>query len=449
MTKIIVSDLTNKWEDLKDVSVISPAHYLENSYWHNPKFKIINLCSSYKNNSTGYLISAFAAANNQKVIPNLTSLTTVSLVNHWTFNGADHWQMLNNKVDLVTKDINIYFGLTQNINYTKIGIDIFYHFNYPILKLKLNQKGLPDKIELMDILSIDQEQERFFKQALRLYLIGKNIGKKKFSIMNYDLAVLADNNSNDLPSDAGAIQKLFKSAEGKGFNTEIIGYNDLGKVSQFDVLFFRTGNHSFMKSYQSAIKAENEGVIVLNTAKSMLKCHQKPFLINQMKKYFHVLDFKVIFPSLKKSLPAGFPVIVKKLNNPEYQQILNNSEEYDANINAETEILYYQQLIKNTNKWSLGIFDGVILYASVTFHSESKQYVKPDQLPEELLQVGVIVKELIGNGFYQALFTEHKQKFYFQDLNDNPPLFSGSEDSVNELDIYDTITDYFLNQLKH
>ena len=71
-----------------------------------------------------------------------------------------------------------------------------------------------------------------------------------------------------------------------------------------------------------------------------------------------------------------------------------------------------------------------------------------DKVPPEVLDVGVRAASLIGDGLYGVDLKETRDGVYIIEINDNPNLDHGVEDTVGKADIWNRLTRWFTTRIR-
>ena len=70
-----------------------------------------------------------------------------------------------------------------------------------------------------------------------------------------------------------------------------------------------------------------------------------------------------------------------------------------------------------------------------------------EQVPEEVIKVALRLAQLIGNGLYGADIKHNDKGVYVIEINDNPNIDSGVEDSILGDKLYEVIMAEFIRRL--
>ena len=283
----VVVDRKSDWEPYYPSSnVITFEQYAELKYQENEHIKVINLCRSYSYLSKGYYTSLLAEARGHKVIPSVKSINDLRQKAIYGLQLDDLSEKIKKaftKQEIEQKEeksLFIYFGTTQYKEFSELGWRLFENFPFPILQIKFsksdNWKIASIRPGLLHLLEGPKEDE--FASALERYdekLWRKPRSKKKY---RYDLAILHNPDEKLPPSDKGALLKFIKAAKEYNIDAQLIKKEDLSHIGEYDGLFIRETTAINHYTYTFARKAESEGLVVIDSPASILRCGNKVYL---------------------------------------------------------------------------------------------------------------------------------------------------------------------------
>ncbi len=478
MPKLIITENPGKWNlDSEGAKIITPADYFSlPEYQESKAFKIINLCKSHQYQSTGYYVSLLAGARNHKVIPEVSILQDFrfpSLIKEDT----EEWDSLIHD-SLKEEDgkviVNIYFGQVANPKHAKLGNLLFNLFQVPIIQATFIKK---DKWQLANLRplhmqDLDEASRERLQEALRFYISGKRVVRKKYERKKYDLAILMSPEDTTPPSNARAIQKLIAAADKMGFNTEVLTKNDFAKLVQFDALFIRETTNVNHYTYRFAKKAEAEGLAVMDDSNSILKCTNKVYLHELLTANKIAVPKSFILRKDAKQLPSDFnyPMVIKQPDGSFSKGVKKVANEVELKetlklLFQKSELLIAQEFIPTSYDWRVGIINNQPLYVCRYFmaqnhwqivdwkkngeHREGKsETIAISDAPKALIDTALKATSLIGTSLYGVDIKEIDGKFYVIEINDNPNIDSGVEDKVLKNKLYQKIMESFIEKLQ-
>ncbi len=459
--------------------VISPGEYIRSTeYLLKSTKNIVNLCDEYDYQSTGYYISLLAEARGQKVIPSVNIMIDFKLPSLIRGDAEDFDKMIQQALESVTTDtveLLVFFGMSAQPQFSKLGQLLFQLYQAPILKAVFNKRT---KWQLSSLKpgTLDElkngENDAAFQVAYQNYLLNKKVTSKQFIRKKYDLGILVNPEEPVPPSDPAAIKNFVSAAENQGFNVHFIGKNDFNKLIQLDALFIRETTQVNHHTYRFARKAEYEGIPVIDDPVSILKCSNKVYLQDLLKSQgIGVPNSEVYIKSSKQILPElGFPIILKTPDGAFSKGVkkVTNQQEFDLQLKAffqHSELVIGQQFMPTEYDWRVGIIGGKPLYVCKYYMArdhwqiinwagkESRRFGKSetfaiDDVPRALISTAINSSKLIGNGLYGVDIKEVDGKFYVIEINDNPSIDSGVEDKVGKKAVYNTIIQHILHLIE-
>lgn len=467
----VVTDTELPWlKQIENIKIIDAESYLSDEKYQKMKgVRIFNLCYSYDYQSLGYYVSLLAAARLHRVIPNVATIrdfsdqVIIKSIGEEAFN-----QIQKTFYNLNTNNISIvsYFGYTPVKKYQKLIKSLYQLFESPFIKFTF-EKGLYWKIERVDPISIsDVEADEFVKEAAVHYFNQKRFNISRFKEYKYDLAILIDPNESSPPSDKIALTKFKIAADKMGFYTDFITKDDYHRVSEFDALFIRTTTNVNDYTYQFSRYAYAEGLIVIDDPWSILKCSNKLFFTESMKK-FNIPVPKTIFVSHKTDLlclenELGYPMILKQPDSAFSMGVfkVNNKEQLLDKLNnlfTKSDLIVAQAFIPSSYDWRVGVLDGKPLFVCkyhmaknhwqiINWNSKTKrdqsgasEGISVEDAPAKVILYALKAAMAMGDGFYGVDLKVSEDNVYVIEVNDNPNVDYGIEDEILGDELYKKI----------
>jgi len=468
-------------KEIDNLKIIEAEAYLSDEKYQKAKgVRIFNLCSSYQYQSLGYYVSLLASARLQRVIPNVATIRDFSsqlIIESIGEEAQNQIQKAFKNIKSSSISIVSYFGYTPTKKYQKLIKTLYQLFESPFITFTFT-KGLVWKVEKVEPIPIsDVEADEFVKEAAIHYFKQKRFNVARFKDYQYDLAILIDPEEQYPPSDRIALSKFKLAAERIGFFTEFITKDDYHRISEFDALFIRTTTNVNDYTYQFSRYAYAEGLVVIDDPWSILKCSNKLFLTESMKKQ-DVLVPKTLFVSTKTKLDfiikeLGFPIVLKQPDSAFSMGVfkINSKEALQEKLDylfTISDLIVAQEYIQSNYDWRVGILDNKVLFVCkyhmaknhwqiINYQSKNKSdmygYVdsfKVEDAPLPIVNDALKAAKAMGDGFYGVDLKEANGKVYVIEVNDNPNIDYHIEDLIlgDELyrrimkTIYQRIEDY-------
>lgn len=481
MHQVIVTENPGQWQlEINGVLWMTPAEYLAPSGHSLSKTtRILNLCKSFQYQSQGYYVSLLAEARGHKVLPSIATIQDFrfpSIMRGETEGFDDTIQKILGQQEGDKVEFNIYFGMSSNAAYDKIGVLLFNLFQTPFLRATFSKrdKWVMTQLKTITRLDVPSDDHQLLSTAITHYLSGKQVLRKGYERKKYDLAILVNPSEVTPPSDPVAIAKFVKAAEKVGFNVDLITKSDFGKLMQYDALFIRETTNVNHHTFRFAKKAQSEGLVVLDDPDSILRCTNKVYLSellasnkiaapksaiirkDQRSKTVEGLEFPMIIKEPDGSFSKG---VKKVTNDQELQAVLSD-------FFQKSDLVIAQEFLPTDFDWRVGLIDGKPIYLCRYFMApqhwqivnwskkgDNSRLGKSETLPlteapKGLLETAVKAGALIGKGLYGVDIKERKGKYYIIEINDNPSIDEGIEDKVAKSTLYTTIMQSIMNRLE-
>lgn len=454
---IIVTENPSKWNlNLEGITAFTPQQYIYgDKFQKKNSVKVINLCNSFQVGSVGLHISALAESRGHKVIPEVHSVINYNYKKlSYTFAAHDQSLVdeLLQEIQGNTLDLEIYLGSVEDPRFTKIGVILYNLVQLPVFRASMKKT---DKWSVNEIKALDQEelsplQWKFFQQSIEFFINGKKIISKNFLQKKFELAILVNPDDPTPPSNAGAIQKFIKAADEIGFNSELINVNDFGKIRKFDALFIRETTRINHHTFSFAVKAQQEGLVVIDSPDAILKCNNRIWLarmLMQQQALSHRLSI-IEKSNLEEEIEKfGYPLIIRnpvRLLEDDRPEIIEGVADLDKVANK-PDIVIAEEVVYPDAAWRVGIFNQDIMFAG-KYYVESNMFPyqissiyepwKVDEIPVEVTVAAFKVSDILGPGLYALDIFEKKNKIYIMDIFDNPDINAGKEDQIQPNNMY-------------
>ncbi|MDR0535526.1 MAG: RimK family protein [Puniceicoccales bacterium] len=470
--------------EIPQAQVVTARQYLTDQCFANLRgVRVINLCRSLAYQTNGYYVSLLAEARGHKPIPRITTIQDVKSISIIR-SASDELDELAVKTlahlppEQKAFQLAIYFSRGVHKHYDQLCRQIFNTFPAPLLRADF-RKDEDDGWELRNVNTISvhdipgehipalHDRAREFAQRETTPTHPKRTGR-------YDLAILWDKNERNSASNEKAIQRFQRAAEKLSIETEIIDREDLGRIGEFDALFIRSTTAVNNHTFRFARVAEAEGLVVLDDAASIIRCSNKVYLAELFDHHgIPTPKTLVLHRDNISTAPEllGFPIILKQPDSAFSLGVVKAAtrEDYLRIVNElldKSDLVIAQQYLPTNFDWRIGILDGKPLYACkyhmVRGHwqiynpgenAPARNSGKHETLPVEMAPRAVVRAALkaantIGRGIYGVDVKEVEGKPYIVEVNDNPSIDAGVEDSVLRETLYERIMEYFLRRLE-
>lgn len=481
MKKLIVINHPHKWKiNIEGVEVISPKAYLEEAVYATMKnVRVFNLCYDYAYQTRGYYVSLLAGARGQKVIPsvkNILDLKAQTIVKSVSDDLDDMVQKSLKRLRSKEFILSIYFGQNVSAHYDRLAHELHKLFQAPFLRAKFvhdGKKWMVQSVRTIPIKEIPEHHLSFVTESAREYFGRKRYEKAKPGKYLYDLAILVNPEEKSPPSSKKAIGNFVEAAEKLGCSVELITKEDYNRIGEFDALFIRETTAVNHHTYRMARKAQSEGLAVLDSPESILKCANKVYLaeILTLSKIptpktitIHTenvkgVEHKLGFPCVLKLPDSSFSQGVVKVNSPEEMRVKVKE------MMKISDLIIAQEFLPTSYDWRVGVLDSQVLFVCKYYMAKDHWQIynwgskrkgdvtgafevfKIEEVPKKIIDIAIKATRLIGNGLYGVDVKEVDGKPYIIEINDNPNIDAGVEDLVIK-DVYTRVIKHLLNQVE-
>ena len=482
MIKILVTDKPSKIPlRLHDVRVCSAVEYLMDFEGDvNETYRVFNLCQSYKYQSRGYYVSLLAEARGHKPIPSVKTLVDIQNVSVLRLSSPQLDAMVNKALRQLKSDefeLSIYFGKNLSVQYDKLCGEIYRHFRAPLLRVFLKKQAQGWEIRRVKILSLNDIPEThlpFLQATAHTYFMKQHKSQLTRKSLPFDLAILVNPDEENPPSNQRALKNFTVSAEKYGFQTEFLTKKDLPRLAEFNALFIRESTLVNHHTYLFSRRAQSEGLVVIDDPESILKCTNKVYLhellksmkiptprtLIQQKKDIKDILKNIGLPCVVKVPDSAFSLGVKKAESAQdLEPILDD-------FFQKSELVLVQEYTPTDFDWRVGVLNHSVLFVCKYFMAKGHWQiynwqgmpedqsgytasVPVEEAPEHVIQAALKSAKAIGHGLYGVDIKELPgNKAIVIEVNDNPSIDAGIEDSLLKHKVYDDIMSYFAEAVK-
>jgi len=478
--------LTGRQSDLEQVDtphkIITNRDYLAHpALFRAQRPKVINLSNSYAYQSRGYYASLLAGSRGHKVIP--TVETMIDLSEHKLYEHA--LPELEVALNKCRKDLGgafpakatFFFGIGPSKAWDRFAKLLFDWFRAPALEVVIKESqrwASVHRIGFHPLGRLTPDEKPRFLASLEAYTNREWRDTKTRTPARYTFATLVDPNEELPASSISSLRHWARIAEKMGVEVEPITKRDLVKLANYDALFIRETTAISNHTYRFARRAQQEGMPVIDDPLSMIRCTNKVYL-NELMAFNKV----PVPPTVMIAGPAdlqvaadtlGFPLVLKIPDSSFSRGVKKAANFAELKALAElwledSDLLIAQKFIPTEFDWRIGVLGGQPLFAvhylmakqhwQIVNHKPSG---KPDEggfktftlkeTPAHVVDTAVRAARCIGDGLYGVDLKETKDGVFVIEVNDNPNLDHGCEDSGEKDEVWVRLTQWFLDRLE-
>jgi len=481
MHSIVVVNKPKDWNlHIPDVEVVSAKSYLSDSrYSEIRNARVYNLCQSYRYQGLGYYVSLLAEARGHRTIPNITTiqdLKSQSIIRIMSDELDKLIQRSFARLKSTHFQLNIYFGKNPTKQYENISKQLYNLFQSPLLRAHFvfeDDKWILQNIFPLPINQIPEHHKPYVLDFARAYFAKKRIRSHYISRPTYDLAILLNLGEKFPPSDKKAIKLFIDAAEDQGVRAKLINKNDFSRIPEFDALFIRETTAVNHHTYRFARRALAENLVVVDDPISIVKCTNKVYMAELLKKSnIGIPKTLIVHKGNKEELvnTLGLPCILKQPDGSFSNGVVKISdpvtlEDELEHLFNQSDLIIAQEFVPTDFDWRIGVLNKQPLYACKYFMAKDHwqiydwrpgrrlkdgdhETIPIEKVPPKILKVAQRAASLIGDGFYGVDIKQSGNQVMVIEINDNPSIEYGVEDLILKDALYEEIMKYFVQRIK-
>ena len=479
---LFVVNNPDKWTlEVPDVKVISARDYLTDPAVSSlRRARVFNLCRSYRYQANGYYVSLLAEARGHRPLPSVTTIQDLKSQSIIRVVSQELDDLIRKSLAHLQSDhfvLSIYFSRNIAKHYDRLARQLFNLFPAPLLRAyftKTEDGWNLRSISPIPTSEIPDEHRPIVVELAKEYFTRRVGVRPTKAPPRYHLAILVDEKEDlTAPSDNEALEKFEKAAETLAISTERISKDDYGRIPEFDALFIRMTTAVNSPTYRFARKAQAEGLVVIDDPQSIVRCTNKVYLAEVFDRYRIPAPKTLIVyrDNIGEVMyHIGLPCILKEPDSSFSQGVIKveSEESFAESVNKlleRSELVIAQQYIPTEYDWRVGIIDQKPFYAAKYFmarghwqiynHAQQgskvwgrSQAVPLELVPQRVVSTALKAANLIGNGLYGVDLKYMDRKAYVIEVNDNPSIEAGVEDTLLHDNLYERVMEVFLKRLQ-
>ena len=441
--------------------------------------KIINLSRTYAYQSRGYYASLLAEARGHRIIPSVETMIDLSEKKLYENALPELESVLRkacDKGEAPVSPIRVYFGYSSDHRLERFAKLVFDWFRAPALDIHLEPNAATTTIRRIGFSTLgkldETEMSRLYA-AMERYTGREWRAAKTKTPAKYTFATLYDPREELPPSSVDTLKHWARVAARLGVDVEPITRKDLPRLANFDALFIRETTSISNHTYRFARRAMQEGMPVIDDPISMIRCTNKVYL-NELMAANAVAcppslmiagreDFKraadeLGFPMVLKIPDGSFSRGVKKVDD------FAGLEKLAGAWLEDSDLLIAQKFMPTKFDWRIGVLGGEPLFSVQYLMAKSHWQIinhetggRPmeggfksfslGETPPHVLDAGLRAARCIGDGLYGVDLKETDDGVFVIEVNDNPNLEHGVEDSIEKDEVWTRLTRWFVDRI--
>jgi glutathione synthase/RimK-type ligase-like ATP-grasp enzyme len=483
MKNLIVVEQEADWpRSVAGAEIVEAKRYLTAPELQELKrVQVFNLCRSFRYQSVGYYVSLLAEARGHKPLANVQTLQDFKTPGIARALADEMEETVEKALARATETevtLTVAFGQSLDGRHPQIAQRLFRHFPAPLFRASFARNPRTGRWGLGGVspLPLSQVPETW-REALaghaERYFSSRNGITRRRKPARFDLAILHDPQDVEPPSDPRALQRFVDAAESLDVEVDLIQKDDYNRLPEYDALFIRETTHVNHHTYRFARRAVAEGMPVIDDPTSIFRCTNKVFLAELLARHAVPMPQTLVVHrnNVERIIPTlGLPVVLKRPDSA-FSHGVMRCETRDAlesalkEMFAHSDLLIAQRYVPTAFDWRVGVFDRRPLFVCQYFMAPQHwQIIKRDaagrrrngqhrsipltDAPPAVIETAVKAANLIGDGLYGVDLKQLPDGVVVMEVNDNPNIDAGVEDSVLGNALYKQIVEGFVRRIE-
>jgi glutathione synthase/RimK-type ligase-like ATP-grasp enzyme/gamma-glutamyl:cysteine ligase YbdK (ATP-grasp superfamily) len=502
---VVVSDPA----DLPELAatVVPADRYLADGA-SDPGVTVINLCRSYRYRSKGYYVSLVADARGQRVVPTVGTLQGVSepvgllrvlreagvptaetaevrarrrpagAVAHMESGPGPAAGLAGTSTGLAVgeeAETLVILGRCPEPELQEVARSVFEAWPIPLARVRFARRegawGVAS-VEPVPLRRLGDTDRARLVEALREASRNRlTAAWPARALKRASIAVLFDETDPFTPSSRETIEHLERFASSRDVHVHRIGLDDIDRLGEYDALFIRTLTGVREPSFQFALRAESLGMPVLDDPQSIIRCSNKVFLEELLRREgIPTPRTMIITPRTpwEEVVALGLPLVVKLPDGSFSSAVhrVSDAREFAAvttDLFRRSPLLIAQEFLRTEFDWRVTVLDGRVLFAARYYMAaghwqirsengtqESFGRVEPvprERAPRDVVELALRAAALIGRGLYGVDIKEGPRGPVVIEINDNPNIDRGDDDRADGDLIYGDLLEHFVRKV--
>ncbi|HVL56474.1 MAG TPA: RimK family protein [Burkholderiaceae bacterium] len=463
MTVLFVVNRLEDWPfEIPGSTVVTARAYLTDPRHANGgDLRVINLCRADRYQGRGYYVSLLAEARGHRPLPDVKTIEDLQSQAHLRTLAAEIDSLAQNSLRHAGSDLfelDAYFGRDASLRHPHLAQQLYALLRMPLIRAHFERSDGRWRLkELRAVAAGDTPPQHrpLLLAAATEHVTGRSARRMPGAAADAPLvAILADPNETDRPSNDEALRRFVQVAPRVGLRAELVGPDALERLEQYSALFIRMTTGVAHLTYEFARRAAALALPVIDDPDSILKCTNKVYLNELLTRHgiprpqtltVHRENLGEVVPTLGlpcvlKQPDSGFGLGVVRIDSE--AQLMSRA----ASLLEKSELLIAQEWLPTDFDWRVCVLDRRPLFVCKYFMAPGHwQVIKRDsaqrlegqtlalsvgEAPDMVTATAVRAANLIGSGLYGVDLKQIGDQVYLIEINDNPNIDAGNEDQV-------------------
>src|SRR5690349_10207194 len=247
MTVLVVVHHPRDWPfEIAGTRVVTARDYLTDpAYSESQSARVLNLCRTDRYQGRGYYVSLLAEARGHRPLPEVKTLgdlqSSESPQRLMPATFVEQMQRALAEHAEPTFALDAYFGRDPKRQHDALAQQLFGTLRLPLVRAHFQRAGdtwTLRELSLLGVNDVVDEARAMIADAARDYVARSGRARAAPAATGKaSVAILYDRDEPQPPSNPEAIAKLCAAARALGMRAEVIGRDDIDRLSDFDGLF--------------------------------------------------------------------------------------------------------------------------------------------------------------------------------------------------------------------
>lgn len=463
MNTLIVTDQKQEWPfEIPGATVLTAPRYLaESENGLGDDVRVLNLCRTGRYQGRGYYVSLVAEARGQRPVPDVKTVEDLKSRAYVQALSAELEALVQETLHHDESDrfeLDVYLGRDPAQRHQALAEKLFASVRAPLLRVlfsRAGQRWRVDSVKAIGVADIPAQHRAVLLDAAKAFMAETaNRKPQRGANGRPRLAILWDPNEPHQPSNKEALQQFVRTAPAVGLEAELIDLDALARLPEFDALFNRASPEADGVTYEFVRRAESLGMPVIDDAESILRCTNKVYMHELMKRHHIATPLTLIVhrANLDQIVPTlGLPCVLKLPDSGFGLDVVKIESEGQLREEAErffkvSELFVAQEWLPTGFDWRVGVYDQRPLFVCKYFMApghwkilkvgegeevEGESVAMPvGAAPRQVVDTAVRAANLVGRGLYGVDLKQVDDRVYLIEVNCNPNIDAGVEDEA-------------------
>jgi glutathione synthase/RimK-type ligase-like ATP-grasp enzyme/gamma-glutamyl:cysteine ligase YbdK (ATP-grasp superfamily) len=369
----------------------------------------------------------------------------------------------------------VVLGECADARFRRAAREVFREWPAPLLRLQFvcdDDEWKVAQVAAASVAELSAAERALLRSALEGGRLGVAAADATRETVRASIAVIEDAADPFSPSSPETIDHLERVAARMNVHIARLGTGDLRRLPEYDACFIRCYTAVTHPAFQFQLRAEALDMPVIDDTQSTIRCTNKVYIEELLRRAglptprALILTEQTPWPQIEA---LGMPFVLKLPDGSFSDAVhkVTNRAEYDALSPAlyrRSPLLIAQEWLPTDFDWRVTVLGGRLLFAARYYMARghwqirsveggAERYGKVEAVaradaPPAITDLALRAAALIGSGFYGVDVKETPAGPVIIEVNDNPNLDRGYDDTADGDVIYEDLIRFFLERVE-